>query len=160
MNDDDFVNTSPHETLSDFWANRYSQSDKPKPCKGDFSQRNYRIPSKSEKHEVNSRHHFQLLDHHAAKHKIACRPKRNHPHPRKKKLDLTDLNTPKKDLELVATVHKFCGREISSLQHNSIHVVSPANMKVGTVNNFDTSKSDKTSKSAKMARFRGAISSE
>ena len=62
MNDDDFVNTSPHETLSDFWANRYtvSQSEKfdPGKSKGDFSQKVFRRPDESEKHNIVSRQHL------------------------------------------------------------------------------------------------------
>ena len=150
MNDDDFVNTSPHETLSDFWANRYNvtQSEKFEPGKSrvDSGQKVFRRPNKSETHNIISRQHLQMLDHNAAKHKIACRPKRNHPHPRKKKVESKDLNDRKKDLNFVATVNKLCGGEISSLQHNSFHVGSSVDMKIDNVTNCDTFKLEKASK--------------
>ena len=150
MNDDDFVNTSPHETLSDFWANRYTvtQSEKFEPGKSeaDFSQKVFIRPDKSEKHNIVSRQHLQMLDHNAAKHKIACRPKRNHPHPRKKKVESKDLNDHKKDLNFVATVNKLCGGEISSLQHNSFHVGCSVDMNIDNVTNCDTFKLEKVSK--------------
>ena len=150
MNDDDFVNTSPHETLSDFWANRYTvtQSEKFEPGKSeaDFSQKVFIRPDKSEKHNIVSRQHLQMLDHNAAKHKIACRPKRNHPHPRKKKVESKDLDDRKKDLIFVATVNKLCGGEISSLQHNSFHVGSSVDMKIDNVTNCDTFKLEKVFK--------------
>ena len=87
-----------------------------------------------------------MLDHNAAKHKIACRPRRNHPHPRKNKVELKDLNEHKKDLNFVATVNESCGGEISPLKHNSFCVGSSVNMKIDIVTNCDTFKSEKVSK--------------
>lgn len=150
MNDDDFENTSPHETLSDFWANRYTvtQSEKIETgkSKGNFRQKVFGKPDKSESQNIISRQHLQMLDHDAAKHKIACRPRRNHPHPRKKKLMSTDINEHKKDLNYVAAVNELCGGEISPLKHNSFCVGSSVDMKIDNVTNCDTFKSEKVSK--------------
>ena len=149
MNDDDFVNTSPHETLSDFWANRYTvpQSEKFEPVssKGDSSQRLFRKADNNKKLNAYSRQHFQLLDHNAAKHKIACRPKRNHPNPKKKKID---FDGHKEDLKsnFVAADNRLCGGEISSPQHNLFHMSSSVNMRADSVTNCDTFNSDKVSK--------------
>ena len=149
MNDDDFENTSPHETLSNFWANRYTaQSEKfeTDKSKEDFRQKVFGRPDMSESPNIISRQHFQMLDHNAAKHKIACRPRRNHPHPRKKKVELTVLNKHKKDQNYVATVDELCGGEISPLKHNSFCVGSSVNMRIDNVTNCDTFKSEKVSK--------------
>ena len=151
MNDDDFVNTSPHETLSDFWANRYaavSEKFEPVTSKGDFSQRLFRRTDNNKKLNAYSRQHFQLLDHNAAKHKIACRPKRNHPNPKKKKMDSKDFDGHEEDLKLnfVATDNRLCGGEISSPEHNLFHMSSSVNMRADSVTNCDTFNSDKVSK--------------
>ena len=152
MNDDDFVNTSPHETLSDFWANRYAepQNEKFEPdgSKGDFSQRLFRRADNNMKHNAHSRQHFQLLDHNAAKHKIACRPKRTYPNPRKKKISSKNFDGHKEypKLNFVATDKKLCGGEISVPQHNLFHESSSVNIRADSVTNCDTFNSDKVSK--------------
>ena len=118
MNDDEFGNTSPDGTLSNFWANRKNATLQ------HYQHINLRVfnrPDKSVNHVINSRLHLQLLDHKAAKHKIAVKPKRKYPQPRKKKVEPNDKCGYNKDSNYVATVN-LCGAENGSPQQNSLDV--------------------------------------
>ena len=129
------LNSSPNETLSSFWANKYNQSHKFRSLGGADRSR-YDLVSLQNKQNLNQvdqyghtvdprpklSNNLQVLRHDAAKHKISVKPKKNHCQSRKKKVQSNDIHGHNGDLKFVATVNKLCGVENSILKENSFHV--------------------------------------
>merc|ERR1712045_371819 len=95
--DEDEPNNSPHETLSNFWANKNSDRfrlvNRNDRSRSDFIslqpyQHNNLVEASS--NVTSRRGNLQLLSHNAAKHKIAVKPRRNYPQTRKKKVQPND----------------------------------------------------------------------
>ena len=95
--DEDEATNSPHETLSNFWANK--NSDRFRPVNRNDRSRSDFISLQPYQHKnlvesssnvTTRRGNLQLLSHNAAKHKIAVKPRRNYPKTRKKKVQPND----------------------------------------------------------------------
>lgn len=141
LNDDDEINTSPADTLSNFWAKKHNETEKLRPAvrenersRSDFiGLHSYQHMNQREDNRMvktgdtgmvtvspgRYNQHLNLLSHTAAKHRIAVKPKRNYSKSRKKKVQPNNISGQCEDLNIVATVNKLCGEENSSPKQNS-----------------------------------------
>ena len=100
LNDDDEINTSPADTLSNFWAKKHNETEKLRPAvrenersRSDFiGLHSYQHMNQREDNRMvktgdtgmvtvspgRYNQHLNLLSHTAAKHRIAVKPKRNY----------------------------------------------------------------------------------
>ena len=145
--DEDEATNSPHETLSNFWANK--NSDRFRPVNRNDRSRSDFISLQPYQHKnlvenssnvTTRRGNLQLLSHNAAKHKIAVKPRRNYPQTRKKKVQPNDGSGQCEDSNFVATVNKLCGGGNGPLERNTFLVGSSDSSQVGVIQNCDTSK--------------------